>query len=224
MITKLRDNIWRRMLLGTVLGHIGPIAFSLAQSSSLNVADFGARGDAVQLLAGTVSNSANITVQSTNRLSEADVGKLVLLSGAGPYTTPTNNQDLVATILEVSNGTNATISMAAGATSNSVSAVVGTQNAQAFQRCVDACSGTNTVVQIPTGHYLLLSPQAMDAGSVMQTWADTHPAVTIQKGGIHFLGTDRDSTVLLGIRLRRLAPERHLCLSRLPLRVSGSSD
>src|ERR1039458_5616864 len=81
---------------------LGQVYSSQAQTPTLSVTDFGAQGDAAQILVSTVSNSSVITVQSTNQLSSADVGKLILLFGAGPATGPTNNQDLIATITQVS--------------------------------------------------------------------------------------------------------------------------
>ena len=167
-------------------------------ASNLNVTDFGARGDAVQIVASTVRNSGNVTIQSTNRLSSADIGKVVLLFGAGPYTSSTNNQDLLATVTQVSSGTNITVSLAAASTSTNVVGICGTQNTEAFQRCVDACAGTNTVVQIPAGRYLLIPPDALTLNFTAQNWSGSYPAITIQKGGIHFLGAGPNATVLLG--------------------------
>jgi hypothetical protein len=166
--------------------------------TTLNVTNFGARGDAVRMLVNTVSNSTVITVRSTNQLSSADVGKLILLFGAGPYTTPTNNQDLIATITNVVNATNIYISSVAGATSNSIAATYGTQNATAFQNCVNAAAGTNIIINIPAGTYLLISTQAINPGFTMANEDETHPAVSISSGGITLSGAGMDSTVLLG--------------------------
>jgi hypothetical protein len=169
-----------------------------AQGQSLNVTNFGARGDAQQMLVGTVSNSAVVTVQTTNRLSRPDVGKVILLFGVGPATTPTNNQDLVAQIVSVANGTNVTISEPAQATSRNVPATYGTHNAVAFQECVAACTNTNAVVLVPPGTYLMVSPAMLDTNlntaPVNGQWPS---AVIIQRGGIHFLGASPTNTVLL---------------------------
>src|SRR5271165_3297558 len=45
-----------------------------AQSTSLNVTNFGAVGDAVQILVATVSNSSVVTFPASKPLSGADVG------------------------------------------------------------------------------------------------------------------------------------------------------
>jgi hypothetical protein len=184
--------------LATWIAMLGIGASAQALTATLNVSNFGAQGDAVQFLVNTAINSSVITVQSTNHLSSADVGKLILLFGAGPATGPTNNQDLVATITQVSNGTNITMSIPAGVTSHGVFATYGTQNATAFQNCINAATGTNTIINIPAGTYLLISPQAISTSFVMPNYATTYPAVTIQKGGLHFLGSGMTNTILMG--------------------------
>src|SRR5882724_6851447 len=63
-----------------------------AQTTTLNVGDFGARGDAIQTFANTVRNSAPVTLAPGNSLSSADAGKIIELFGVGPQTTGANNQ------------------------------------------------------------------------------------------------------------------------------------
>lgn len=171
---------------------------SFAQPAPLNVLDFGAVGDALQILVNTVSNSTMVTFPPGNPLSNADVGKVIMLFGVGQPTTPTNNQDLLGQIVGVANGTNVTISMPAGRTAAQVPCTYGTQNAPAFQNCVNACAGTNTIVSVPPGNYLLIPPTALDPHFVMSFYSDSYPAVTISKGGIHFLGADPDTCILTG--------------------------
>src|SRR5580698_8397098 len=60
-------------------------AFSSRAQASLNVTDFGARGDAVQFSVNTVSNSTVVSVAGTNKFSSADVGKVIQVFGAGPW-------------------------------------------------------------------------------------------------------------------------------------------
>lgn len=168
-----------------------------AASSTLCVTNFGARGDAFETLAATVQGSRVVHLLPTNRLSSLDVGKLLLLIGAGSATTPTNHQDMVAQILSVTRRTNVTISAPAGITASQVPATCGTQNASAFQRCVNSCSGSNTIVQIPEGRYLLVPP-VMLTNFVMAGAGDAQPSVLLRTGGIHFLGVDPSSSVLVG--------------------------
>jgi hypothetical protein len=131
-------------------------------------------------------------------LSSADVGKVILLFGVGPATTPTNNQDLIATIVSVTNGTNVTISSVAGCTATQVPCTYGTQNTGAFQRCIDASSGTNALVQIPAGNYLLVPPSQLQPALRTNDYWNWRAALVIQKGGLHFMGAGPESTVLTG--------------------------
>lgn len=169
-----------------------------AETRTLNVTDFGARGDAVSITANTVSGSPAVTVPATNALTSADTGKLMLLFGAGPATTPTNHQDLIATIQKVDKGTNITLSLLAGATSNDVHCTFGTQNAEAFQHCVDAATGTNTVIKIPAGNYLLVPPAQLAGTATNNKNGTVWSAVVIRKGGIDFKGDGVDKTILTG--------------------------
>jgi hypothetical protein len=171
---------------------------SRATAVTLNVTNYGAKGDAVQLLAATVSNSTTILLNPSNALSSGDVGKVIELFGAGAVTTGSNHQDFAGFIIAVTNGTNVTISAQAGLTRTSVPCTIGTQNAAAFQHCIDACQGTNTVVLIPAGSYLLVPPLFLDPGFVMSSAATLAFTINIQKGGIHLLGDQDGSTRLLG--------------------------
>lgn len=169
----------------------------LAQTSYLDVTNFGARGDAASLVVSTLKNSNIITVQSTNRFSAGDIGKTILLFGVGAPTS-TTNQDVVAQISGVVSGTSITISTPAGCTKSGVTGTYGTQNAGPFQSCVDACVGTNTIVHIPAGCYLLVSPAMFDSLLTMPNETYVWPAVTLRKGGIQFVGDGADSTILMG--------------------------
>lgn len=133
---------------------------SPGQPLFLNVTNFGARGDATAISAITISNSPMI-ICLTNTFTTADAGKVVELFGAGAATSPTNHQDLVATIVRVDNPTTVTLDRACGFTTNHISGIYGVNNAAAFQDCIAACTGTNTVVNIPAGQYLLISAQAL---------------------------------------------------------------
>ena len=175
---------------------LGSLA-SRGQSLFLSVTNFGARGDATAISAKTTLNSATV-ICPTNRFSSADVGKVVELFGAGAATSPTNHQDLVATILSVANHTTVTLDRVCGLTTNQITGLYGRNNTTAFQACIAACTSTNTVVDIPAGQYLLISSQALDPDYVMPNMFDTYPAVIIQKGGITFSGAGPEHSILLG--------------------------
>ena len=170
---------------------------SLGQPLFLSVTNFGARGDALAISASVISNSPTITC-ATNHFTSADVGKIVELFGAGAPTGPTNHEDLVATIVRVANAQTAILDRVCGLSTNEIGGLYGVNNAAAFQACLAGCSGTNTVVDIPPGQYLLISPQALDPAYVMPNMFATYPAVTIQKGGVTFAGAGPERTILLG--------------------------
>jgi hypothetical protein len=167
-------------------------------AATWNVIDFGARGDAIQTLASCVSNSTLVSLETTNTLSGADVGKLIELFGAGVPTSGTNAQDLIAYILSVTNGNLAIISVAPHITATNLNCTFGTQNAGAFQSCVNACTGSNAVISIPAGRYLMVPPQVLETNFVMSSSATICLAVTVSKGGITFKGNSPGNTILLG--------------------------
>ena len=170
------------------------------QSTSLNVTNFGAVGDAVQILVTTVSNSPVVTFPATHPASSADIGKIVLLFGVGPATTPTNNQDLIATIVSVASATSVTISRAASVTAANVPCTYGTQNAGPFQSCINASSGTNALIKIPAGNYLLVPPSQLNSSLFSIGDWYWRAALVITNGGLTFegLGATRSNVVLTG--------------------------
>ena len=176
--------------------------------TSLNVTNFGARGDAVQFSVNTVSGSTVVSAAGTNTFSSADIGKVIEVFRAGPLVNydggvVVTQQDIVSLITGVSNGTNLSMSIPCGWTMNAY-CVVGTNNAPAFQAAINAASNlvatagvTNVTIDIPSGTYLLASPQVLNPAYVMASASDTHAAITISSGGITLKG--EPSAVLMGI-------------------------
>jgi hypothetical protein len=155
--------------------------------TTLNVTDFGARGDAVQFSVNTTSNS--VVVTTTNQLSSADIGKAIEVFGAGTATTPPNCQDMVATITNVVSGTNIYVSQLVQRTLTNTFATYGHNNRTNFANAIAAASGTNTIINIPAGKYLFLSTY------VSNLWASVE--IVLYGGGIHFVGAGTNSTTLL---------------------------
>ena len=184
-----------RLVLSLAIGWLVLIASISQAQTTLNVTNFGARGDAVQFLANTKSNS--VVVTTTNHLSSSDIGKVIELFGAGPLGTSTNHQDLLAKIVNVVNATDLYLSSVAGATTTKCAGVYGTNNAASFQACINAAP-SNTVINIPNGTYLIIGSQALDPNFVMANMFETHPSIVIQKGGLTLLGQSESGTVLLG--------------------------
>ncbi len=160
-----------------------------AQSTNLNVANFGAVGDAVQLWVNATSNSTVIT--TTNQIPSTAVGDAIEVFCAGTPTGPTNNQDLIATITQVAEGTNITISLPACASLTNAFATYGHNNETNFANAIAACgASTNAVINIPAGKYLFLTTYypSVIFGSA---------AIVLHAGGIHFVGAGSNNTTLL---------------------------
>jgi hypothetical protein len=177
-----------------------------AEVRTLNVSDFGAAGDESQVWVSTAGNS--VVVGFTNAISPADIGKTIELFGVGAQTTGknsarvyvTNHTDMISIITNVI-GTNAWISGAdiPQVTSNGVYCVYGTNNADAFQRAADFAGGTNTVIKIPAGRYLMIPPeQYQDFIYAYRPYGQHSAALYLNKGGLHFLGEGMDKTILVG--------------------------
>ena len=222
-----KPNYWQRGISKLVLrqGHSLFSAFicglvfifcifdssSLARGQdTLNVTNFGAMGDAVQFSVNTVSNSTVVSVAGTNTFTSADVGKVIEVFRAGPWITYSNwgvvvtQQDIICLITNVSEGTNLSLSIPCGWTTNAY-CVVGTNNAPAFQAAIKAAEGmvgsgqdTNVTIQIPAGTYLMVSSNVLNPNYVMTSGSDTHPALTVSSGGITFLGDTAADTILMG--------------------------
>lgn len=160
---------------------------SISAQTMLNVTNFGARGDAVQFWVNTTSNS--VVVTTTNLLSSADIGKAIEVFNAGVPTSPTNCQDMVATITNVVNGTNIYISQPAQATLTNTFATYGHNNQTNFQAAIAACGGsTNATINIPAGKYLFLTSA--------HSGVSVYSGIVLTGGGIHFVG-EGINTILL---------------------------
>lgn len=172
------------------------IAFYTSRADEvLNVADNGAKGDAVKIIASAESGSPVIGVVGF-QVSHSDEGKIVVLYGAGPATTATNNQDLVASVISVSDEHHLTLSRPCGITSTNLHGLLGTDNTHAFQRCVDRAYESNTVIMVPGGNYLMIPPDLLDPSYTMKSETDIRAAVVINKGGITIQGADSKNTIL----------------------------
>ena len=172
---------------------LAPAAYS---QNTLNVTNFGAKGDAVQISVTTTLGSTLVT--TTNVFSSLDIGKTIEIFAAGTQTsgtdstgaTTTNNQDLVATIIQVKGGTNVYLSTPCQSTAKAT-ATIGTDNTPAFSNAISSCDGfTNSTIYIPKGNYLLMPRfHAFDAYA--------YGSIIIRRGGLHFIGENQTNTCLL---------------------------
>jgi hypothetical protein len=167
---------------------VAGLGISSQAQNTLNVTNYGAIGDAVQFYVNTISNS--VVVTTTNQLPNSAIGEAIEVFAAGVPTTATNNQDLVATITNIVNGTNIYVSQKTQATLTNTFATYGHNNTTNFQSAIAAVGkDTNDFIYIPAGTYLLLPIyHGPNNGNV---------AIFLQRGGIHFVGAGTNSTILL---------------------------
>jgi hypothetical protein len=176
--------------------------------TTLNVASFGATGDAVQFSVNTVSNSAVVTATGNHTFSPADIGKVIEVFGAGQPvyyngTAVVTQQDIICLITNVTGSKNLTLTIPCGRTMNAY-CVVGSNNGPAFQSAINEASSmvggqtTNVAVNIPAGTYLMVSSNVLNPNYVMGNISDTHPALTISSGGITLAGDPGGGTILMG--------------------------
>ena len=169
---------------------------SVILPEQINVGTQGAKGDAIKILASVTAGSSLIALNSSMRISPAEKGKIVMLYGAGPVTVGSNHQDLVGTVVAVIDGTHLKLSVPSGTTGTNLSGILGTDNSRIFQRCVDRAHGSNTVIKIPAGQYLMIPKDLLNPMYQMKRNSETHAAVVINKGGITFQGVNPTTTIL----------------------------
>lgn len=179
-------------------------------TSSINVTDYGAVGDAVRFAVQTTSNSPMVSVIGTNRFSSADIGKVIEVFRAGPWLHFSNNpakpyvvtnQDTICLITNVTDGTNLWGSIRQGWTKRT-DCVVGSNNRAAIQAAIDFASSNvsatnqNVTINIPNGNYLVVGPKVLDPNYVMGIF-DTDFALSISTGGVTLSG-ESTNAVLMG--------------------------
>ncbi len=172
---------------------------------SLDVANFGAKGDCAQIWVSTVSNSTVVTC-SSNIFTTADIGKTIELFAVGKMNTGLNvnnvrvtaPQDLIAIITDVVNEN--TINIAGDipqVSADGVYCMYGTDNSSSFQAAVNAATGPDTIINIPAGNFLLIPAiQYTNYNSDALNWIPLSAGILINKGGLHFIGASRDATIL----------------------------
>lgn len=188
--------LWAWVQFGARCGHA---------QTSLNVANFGAVGDERQVWVRTVAKST--IVSFTNSLSSADIGKTVMLFGVGDLNVGnnvkglyvTNAQDLIAVIGNVVNETNAVISGdIPQVTSNGVYCIYGKNNSDSFQAAVNAAQGTNTIINIPAGNFLMIPDcQYTNFNNPIYFAVFLCQGIILNKGGLHFEGAGPGKTILV---------------------------
>jgi len=156
--------------------------------TTLNVTDFGAKGDLLTLSSvNTASNSTTLICPGAN-FSATDINKLVEVFGGGTWR-GISNETLVAFITTVSSPSTITISTAAGTTANGLTGVYGTDSAIGFNSAIAACAIPTGTIVIPGGNYLLVSRDLIYGHDFVYPGYGLGPtAIPLTRGGITFIG------------------------------------
>lgn len=172
-------------------------ATATTNAASLNVTNFGAIGDAVQLFVNTTTNSNLAT--TTNTVPASAVGDVIEIYRTGLATygpnengvTTNGNMDTFGTITSISNGTNIYMSVVASNTLTQTFATYGFDNRVPFQNTINALGkNTGITINVPAGNYLLIPTNSPG----IQGYA----AVVVNHGGFTMTGAGTNQTTLLG--------------------------
>lgn len=135
-------------------GAAGSIARSLASKlgDRISVKDFGAQGNGINRFDGSIISGSAVLTSSSGTFSVADIGKPIVVSGAG-----TTGSPLVTTIAAVGSATSATLSASASTTISGASYVYGTDDTASINSAVSAVSQSGGTIFFPRGVYMLTS-------------------------------------------------------------------
>lgn len=140
----------------------GPIAPYLTFTA--NVKDYGAQGNAVGHADGAITNGAAILTSVTGTFTANDVGKTILVDGAGAA-----GGVLSTTIASYQSATQVTLTVNASTTVSGASYVYGTDDTTAIQNAIAAIPATGGEVFLPAGSYLITASLTIStAGLALQ--------------------------------------------------------
>jgi hypothetical protein len=155
-----------RFSAGTLIVQVAENAISGGSSADdevCNVKDFGAKGDALGQLDGTMSVGSNVFTSSLATFTAADVGKSIIVTGSGPSNTPRQG-----TITGYTSAHSITLSFSAavatpwsiGGVSIGGSFYYGTDDTAAVTAAIAAAQTQQKTAYFPNGCYWLASQTA----------------------------------------------------------------
>lgn len=120
--------------------------------SIYNVKLYGAKGDGVQLADGAMTSSSAVLTSASASFSANDVGKLIVVAGAGA-----TGVDLSTTILSRQSSAQVTLSATAGTTITGSYVTYGTDDTVAIQAGIDAVIALSRSIPlyVPSGIYMI---------------------------------------------------------------------
>lgn len=132
-------------------GATGSVARSLTGKfgERISVKDFGAKGDGINRFDGAITSGTATLTSASGTFSSADIGKPIVVSGAGPAGLP-----LVTTIASINSATSVVLSANASTTVSSASYVYGTDDTAAINASVSAVSLMGGMIYFPRGTYM----------------------------------------------------------------------
>lgn len=129
-------------------------AYSSLGAYSLADPRWGAKADAkAHLIGGAITAGSAIFTSSVATFSSTDVGKLIMVRGAGPATSGSNpSRELITTISAVTNATTVTLAATAATTVTGAEWGYGSDNTAALGAVLDAIAAAGSgVLSIPPG-------------------------------------------------------------------------
>jgi len=154
--------------------------------------EYGAAGDGVELVDGSVTNADKTFTSATASFTSADVGKVITIQGAGG-----TNIDLTTTIASVTSATEVELTDAAGATVDTVRFTYGTDDTTEIQAAIDAIGALATTgnnigaagtIFFPAGIYIVnggfTQVDNSQLGLPTIDFGDPYVAITLQGSGI----------------------------------------
>ncbi len=151
--------------------------------TSVNVTNFGAKGDLLTLSTIKVTSNSTAIVCPGARFVAADTNKLIEVFGGGTWR-GVSNETLITYISAVSSPSNITVLTPAGATGNGLTGFYGTDDLPAFSNAVMACSTPTATITIPAGNYLIVPRELINGYNGSYSPA----ALLLRRGGITFAG------------------------------------
>lgn len=138
-----------------------PGAFQDKGNLVFDAAAYGAISDVIVLTDAAITNGTTTLTSATAAFTTADVGKAVLVVGAG-----SSGHALSTTIASVASSGQVTLATTAGTTVAGAMLYYGTDNGIAINLAITAAIGAKGRVRLPSGGLLVKTPIAKDADNV----------------------------------------------------------
>jgi hypothetical protein len=168
-----------------------------------NIEAYSAVGDGQQVFDGAMTNGSAILTSATAAFVPGDVGKYIIVTGAGS----TRGTLLATTISAYTSATQVTLSGAATHTVSGASIVWGTENHTFIDDALTAAGSVGGVVFIPAHMYLRRINESFELPS-----------------GVELVGEDRERSILIGAGIDLAAGAVGNYIHNLTIDVNNNDD